>query len=619
MAALAALALAIPAAVRAAAAEPAAKVYDWGVAYYMPYDNDLEGAGERIIKAIRKGVTSGRTVVAVQADFADVGGMRRITVKSSGTSESRVASDDSADPDQLVAYLEWFAKTFRCKRYAVVIMNHGGGLDEMCLDDLPETPGRNWMSGAALGRKLREFKKKMPGRWELLFLQQCGRGSIENLYSFRGTAEFVMSSPLRIAAPNTYYVPLHEFLARNPKATGDQLAEVIGREDRHFRIFTCVRARKLEELPTRLDAMLKPFIKEGKLINIPRPAAVYKGKVGKRPMIDAKTYFYRLAEANGTGRPEVSAFFGWVRRELITRIWLQEGAAGGASQLCGLSLYVPATPGEARACTGLDIYGKTRLAALWKRLAALPPVTSTAAKTRSTPEKVKAFAALRDHSWTLLAAAAGGKLDAEALTRLQGAWKSPWTAELLKGTGSSVAFRSLWAISESSKALPRESALAALAGSARKTAGKPAREALRDLQDWPEDARAFVSVLYAALAFRDEEAFLAGARPLLLTNKVHNSPLSSARTVTAALLAPPGKVDGKALTELLSKGAASVTGDDMVILTALACRRAGGKSWQAFAAASGKMLARGRLSGSVVTTVKHLAEPRLPIAAPSRK
>ena len=64
MAALAALALAVPAAAGAVGGEPAAKVYDWGVAYYMPYDNDLEGAGERIIKAIRLEKDRGLLIVA---------------------------------------------------------------------------------------------------------------------------------------------------------------------------------------------------------------------------------------------------------------------------------------------------------------------------------------------------------------------------------------------------------------------------------------------------------------------------------------------------------------------------------------------------------------------------
>ena len=344
--------------------------YDWGVAYWMPYDNDLERGKEPILKAIAKGVTNARTAVAVQADLGDLLGMHRITVTPEGAKETLVASDDSADPDQLVAYLEWFIGQFRCRRYAVVIMNHGGGLDEMCLDDLPETPGKNWMSGAALGRKLRELKPKMPGKWELLFLQQCGRASLENLYSFRGTAGLVMASPLRIGAPNTYYTELHQFLEKTPEAAGGRVAEVIAAKDQHYFVYACARGDRLAELPGKLDAMLKPWIEKQNLTAPERPAAIYQGKVGKGPLADAAAYLRSLAAANAAGAPEVEEFLKWVKTDLLAETWRSRHADAGMSKLCGLSLYVPADAGGAAACNDLDIYKDSKLAELWRKLGA---------------------------------------------------------------------------------------------------------------------------------------------------------------------------------------------------------------------------------------------------------
>jgi hypothetical protein len=347
--------------------------YDWGVAYWMPYDNDLERGKEPILKAIAKGVTGARTAVAVQADLGDLLGMHRITVAPTGTSETMVNSDDSADPDRLVAYLEWFVGQYKCRRYAVVIMNHGGGLDEMCLDDLPETRGRNWMSGAALGRKLREFKAKMPGSWELLFLQQCGRASLENLYSFRGTANFVMASPLRIGAPNTYYTDFHEFLGKTPEAGGGRLAELIAAKDQHYFVYACARAERLAELPGKLDAMLKPLLDKEALAAPARPAAVYEGKVGRRQLADAAGCLRSLAAANAAGGPEVEAFLKWAGSELLTGIWRSRHADAESRKLCGLTLYVPADAESAAACNDLDIYKDSKLADLWKKLVPAKP------------------------------------------------------------------------------------------------------------------------------------------------------------------------------------------------------------------------------------------------------
>ncbi|HZN32431.1 MAG TPA: VIT domain-containing protein, partial [Pirellulaceae bacterium] len=78
-----------------------------------------------------------------------------------------------------------------------------------------------------------------------------------------------------------------------------------------------------------------------------------------------------------------------------------------------------------------------------------------------------------DHfSWQLLSAAAGGKLDLEALTELQIAWKATQTAQLLAGQSRPLMLRSLWTVCEASRALPAEKELAALATAARAAAAK---------------------------------------------------------------------------------------------------------------------------------------------------
>jgi hypothetical protein len=378
-AALAALALLVAAGTGAGAGAAAGErpeagfAYDWGVAYWMPYDNDLERGREPILKAIRKGLTNGgRTAVAVQGDFADLLGMHRMTVTAKGVQDELVSSDDSADPGRLVAYLEWFAKTFRCRKYVLVIMNHGGGLDEMCLDDLPETPGRNWMSGAELGAKLRAVRGDSAPRWELLFFQQCGRASLENLYSFRGTAEFVMASPLRIGAPNTYYTAFHRFLEANPGARGDRLAEVIARADQHYFVYTCVRGKKLAEIPRRLDAAVGPLLGAGRPALGKRPPAVFAGKVGKRPLLDAAACLGELARATGAGGDQVEAFLKWMSGELICGRWNSAHAKTADRGLSGLSFFLPATRAEAESCSDLDIYADGRLDDLWKKLHPAP-------------------------------------------------------------------------------------------------------------------------------------------------------------------------------------------------------------------------------------------------------
>jgi hypothetical protein len=53
----------------------------------------------------------------------------------------------------------------------------------------------------------------------------------------------------------------------------------------------------------------------------------------------------------------------------------------------------------------------------------------------------------------------------------------------------------------------------------------------------------------------------------------------------------------------------------LVVLTALACRRAGGDVWQTFRAESQDLLAQIPLPGSVVVLISRLANAPLPLLA----
>ena len=108
--------------------------YDWGVAYYMSYDNNLEKCGKPIIKMITAGCKSEKQIVAVQADFTDSNGMKRYTIKPSGTEETKIDTEDSAKEETAIEYLEWFTKTFKCKHYVFTFLDHGGAIDQMCFD-----------------------------------------------------------------------------------------------------------------------------------------------------------------------------------------------------------------------------------------------------------------------------------------------------------------------------------------------------------------------------------------------------------------------------------------------------------------------------------------------------
>jgi len=178
------------------------------------------------------------------------------------------------------------------------------------------------------------------------------------------------------------------------------------------------------------------------------------------------------------------------------------------------------------------------------------------------------------------------------------------------------ATRALWAIAESARALPKEGELATLAAAVRAKARAVAEAALADMAKSPGgDPAAFFRALYATMACREDALLAEKARTVLAGGAAGSPVLQLGRTLAAALLAPASDVDRKVLSELVAKRGAEVRGDDLVALTALACRRAGGEAWRAFRAEARDLLGRQPLDGSVVVLVNRLDRPGIQLAA----
>ncbi len=252
--------------------------------------------------------------------------------------------------------------------------------------------------------------------------------------------------------------------------------------------------------------------------------------------------------------------------------------------------------------------------------AALHATTVKRAETRKeSAEKIAAArrrldaAAAHDYfAWQLLAAAADGNLDLEALTQLQIAWSSAATQELLKGAAAPVVARSLWAVTAAARCLPDATELQALAGQAAKLSAPAVEASLAELEKKPQDVGSFAVALYGALASGD--ATLRGtALQRLSAATAENSPLAAWQPIVAALLNGAKPAEQTSLADLVASD--EVAGDDMVALTALACRRAGGEAWSALRRESRHLIGDQPLSGSVVVFVNRLSAAPAPLVA----
>jgi len=227
------------------------------------------------------------------------------------------------------------------------------------------------------------------------------------------------------------------------------------------------------------------------------------------------------------------------------------------------------------------------------------------AKARSALQKLDVAAAHDQFSWQLLAAAAGGELDLEALTELQIAWKSRETGELLAGGSRPLVLRSLWAIRAAARALPAEKELAALAADAREKAQAAATAAITDLEKNRGDRGALASVIYAALAEPDNRQYRTKVAPFLAAKPEDDAAAAEVRLLGALLVGQATDAERQKLAETLQ----NLAGPDAVTLAALACRQAGGELWEKFRAESRDLVGNQPLPGEVVVLVNRLALP----------
>ena len=353
------------------------KTYDWIFIYYMSYDNDLSGIGQGILRDLKKGIVNSKVAVLTQADFADGKGMKRIALHRSFTRVKRkefsLKSDDSADPNQLEKYFQWIRQNWKAKNYCIVFLNHGGRLNSMCLDEKPfpdqeknkQFPSGKWLSAVEAGKITADFNRIVGGKVRLLFLQQCGRATIQNLYNFTDAAEYILASPVIVGTPNTYYTKTITSAADDLNVTGINLAKTIMQEDEHYTLYTLFDNKELKKLPEKLLPVLNSFTKNPHL-NPPQPCP-HLFEFEEEKFYDLKSYFQALSAANNNiADKELRFFFDWCDNNLIVSKQLKSYMPLNESSRSGLSIYIPPDQNDIGRYNFLPLYQQTNIENLTK-------------------------------------------------------------------------------------------------------------------------------------------------------------------------------------------------------------------------------------------------------------
>ncbi len=344
-------------------------ISEWTIIYYMSYDNNLEQYGQYIRNEIIEGIKGSNITITILADDRQKTGLKRYVIRSKHLSEEILQTDNSASEKTLQQYLDWVAIKHPARNYAIVFLDHGGMLDDMCLDEWPgDNTKKNWLSALSVSHILNNFHNKTDGVVKLLFFQQCGRGSIENLYNFRNSAELILSSEMNVGVPNTYYKNTFKWLSSTRDASGIELAESIMSNDRHFGNYTLIRNTALTELPDWMNKVISPVITKKistmHKIYMLKPCFEYSSA----QFYDLIAWLEEFYKMNNIPDEPLEDFKKWVHEKLIIKIIVNPTIEEDdiIRKWSGLSFWVPTSFDELSEYSNYPLYNNCELYHFWK-------------------------------------------------------------------------------------------------------------------------------------------------------------------------------------------------------------------------------------------------------------
>jgi len=219
-----------------------------------------------------------------------------------------------------------------------------------------------WLDPREVAPVLERFDEQASGELELLFVQQCGKASLETLHLFGRGARTLVASEAIIGAPNFYYPTAFQELSRQPDQDGEALGRAMVAADRPdmFATYTVLDGQALQALPERLDRVLAPVLALGDTLRWSgEPAPVFT--FHEERYHDLVGLLTALYFQNGLDLKPLWAFQRWWERDVLSLLEASPRVPGILEQHSGASVLVPTTPGMLERYADLPLYQQSRL------------------------------------------------------------------------------------------------------------------------------------------------------------------------------------------------------------------------------------------------------------------
>jgi hypothetical protein len=347
----------------------------WVVLYWMPYDNNLARFGEPIIEMLLQGTKDSQAVVAVQSDYLGDTKMRRRTLINGVIRETDIVGQDSSNVSAFSEYLDWAYQTFDAQHWAVIVVSHGGKINEISPDDSGSTPpNRKWMRVDQLTNAVSRFNQATNKRVELLFFQNCNKATLEVIYEARNCARYTLASQVQLGAPNYYYNGFLKQLNK-PSVKGLEAARAIMESERAdmYHTLTLVDNHALQHLTAKLSLLIQALQAERSLaVDLSNLSTIDHAN---ERFCDVLVLFNYSSQNKTSSNNALTEFANFLKSSALA--YYKTGGEfyrtrhltnNDLDNLCGLSLYLPKSIQDASRYSLLALYQSVDLISFYKKI-----------------------------------------------------------------------------------------------------------------------------------------------------------------------------------------------------------------------------------------------------------
>jgi hypothetical protein len=224
------------------------------------------------------------------------------------------------------------------------------------------------MNTKKLSDILANFNREVENRVELVFFQNCNKGTIETIYTFRDTAKYTLSSQILLGAPNYYYEPVFQFLGRHPEINGGQLAEKIMEfepRDMYYS-YTVTNNDAVGKLSEKINPLIDSIL-SADTKSISKSEFETYTYIDEQ-FVDVVSFFQTITKRAGAAQQKCNEFLEFFKQSMIYKLEQNGTLLGSSSKhqtLSGLGMFLPTSRQELEKYRYLQVYSDLKLAELF--------------------------------------------------------------------------------------------------------------------------------------------------------------------------------------------------------------------------------------------------------------